>query len=100
MLRALEADVLGAFPADLEYRADVRVERADHARDGFEFVLEEQPQHLGDGAAARTGDADAFHAVLGDGLVEFPQQVVGGLDGAAGDAPVIGEHQRAAVQLA
>ena len=30
----------------------------------------------------------------GNRLVELLQQVVGGLDGAARDAPVLGEHQR------
>ena len=63
---AVQADVLGAFAADFEDRADLRIERADHAGDGFEFVLEEEAQHLGDGAAAGAGDADAFDAVFGD----------------------------------
>ena len=94
MLGALQPDVLGAFAADFEDRADLRVDRAHHAGDGLELVLEEQAQHLGDGAAARAGDADALDAVLGDGFVELVQQVVGGLDGAAGDAAVLGEHQR------
>ena len=46
----------------------------------------------------RPGDAHAFHAVLRDDFVELAQQVVGGLDRAARDAPVIGEHQRAVAQ--
>ena len=96
MLDAFQADVLGAFAADFEDRAHLRIERAHHAGDGFELVLEEQAQDLGDAAAARTRDADALDAVLRDGLVELPQQVVGGLYGAAGDAPVLGEHQRPA----
>ena len=31
--------------------------------------------------------------VFGHGLVELLQQVVGGLNGAAGDAAIVGEHQ-------
>ena len=93
-----QADVLRAFAADLEDRLHVRVEGAHHARDGFELVLEVEAENFGDGAAAGAGDADAFDAVFRHGLVEFVQQVVGGLDGAAGDAPVFGKHQRAAVE--
>ena len=97
---AIQTNVFGAFAADFEDRAHLRVDRADHAGDGFEFVLEEQPQHLGDGAAAGTGDADAFDAVLGNHFVELAQQVVGGLYGAAGDAAVIGERQGLAGEVA
>ena len=41
---------------------------------------------------------DAVHALFGNGLVELVQQVVSGLDRAAGDPPVIGKHQRAVLQ--
>ncbi len=91
---AFETDVLGTFAADLEDRADVRIDRADHAGDGLELVFEEQTQDAGDGAAAGAGDTDAFDAIFGDNFVEFVQQIVGGLDGATGDATVFGKDQR------
>ena len=91
---AIEPDVLRAFPADFEHRAHLRVDRPHHPRDGFELIFEEQPQHFGDGAAARAGYAYAFHLGFGDDFVELLQQVVGGLNGAAGDAPVLGKDQR------
>ena len=37
-------------------------------------------------------------AVFRHGFIEFVQQIVGGLDGAAGNPPVIGEHQRSAAE--
>src|ERR1039457_2207823 len=97
--RAFETDVLGAFAADFEDRADLRVDRADHAGDGLELVFEEQAQDTGDGAGAGAGDADAFDAIFGHDFVKLVQQIVSGLDGAAGDAAVFGKDQRLAGQL-
>ena len=54
MSRRPPADVLRALAANLEHRADLRVERAHRARDGLELVLEKQPEHLGDRPAAAT----------------------------------------------
>ncbi len=96
MLPGFQPNVLRAFAADLEDRLHLRMKIAHHARDGFEFVLEVQAQNFGDRAAAGAGDADAFDARLRHHFVELVQQVVGGLDGAAGDAPVVGKHQRTA----
>jgi hypothetical protein len=73
----------------------VGVKGAHGAGDGFELVLEEEAEHLGDGAAAGAGDANAFDLLLGDGGVELAEKVVGGLDGAAGDAAVGGEDEGA-----
>ena len=90
----LQADVFGAFAADLKDRADVRIEGADHARDSFELVFEEEPENFGDRPAARSGYANAFDTGFGDDVVEFLQEIVGGLYGAARDAAVLGKHQR------
>ena len=89
----LEADVLGAFAADFEDGAGLRVEQADHPGDGFELVLEVDAEDLRDGAAAGAGDAHALDADLGDHLVELLEEVEGGLDGAADDAAIGGEQQ-------
>ena len=99
-VRAFQPNVLGAFAADLEHRAHLRVERADGARDGLEFVLEKQPEHLRDGPAPRPGHADAFDPRLRNRRVKLVQQVVGGLNRAAGNAPISGEHQRPAAERA
>ena len=91
--------VLRTFAADFENRSHLGIEGADHAGDGLELVLEEEAEHLGDGPAAGAGDADAFDQVFRHHLVKLLQQVVGGLDRAAGDAPVIGKDERPAVEL-
>ena len=87
------------LPADLKDRAHVRIECTHHTGDGFEFIFEEQPQHFGEGAAARPCDADSFHPIFGYDVVEIPQQVVGGLNRAPGDALVFGKHQRPPVEF-
>ncbi len=90
---AIQTQVLRAFAADFKDGHRLRMEFGDHAGDGFEFVFEIQTQDFGDGAAARSGDADAFDGRFGYDVVELLQKVVGGLDGAAGDAAIAGKDQ-------
>jgi len=66
-------------------------------------VLPDQRGGLVDAGVVRDAHARELNApldaMLGHGFVEFAQQIVGGLDGAARNTAVIGKHQRVARQF-
>ena len=77
----------------LEDGFHVRIERAEHPRDGLELVFEVEPEDSGDGPGTRPGYANAFDQDFGNAVVEFLEKVVGGLYGAARDAAVLGKDE-------
>ncbi len=86
--RFFEVNVLGGFAAHLEHGAHARIEDAHALGDGAEFVLEIDAEDLGDELAAGAGDANAFDALFGNPLIEFAEQIEGGLNGAAMNAAI------------
>ena len=55
----LEDDDLGVLAAQLDDRVHLGVQLLDGERDGVDFLDKLRADHLGDGAAARSGDKDA-----------------------------------------
>src|SRR3970282_1589039 len=84
----IQQNVFRASPAHFKDAARLRVINGGGLGDGFDFVFKIDSENLGDELASGAGHPDAFDLFLGNPVVEFVEEIEGGLHGAALDATV------------